>query len=151
VTHAQAPQPFSRFSRCPRAALLGAILFLSFFPSAFPEEQTSPASRPAAVLDSMPHFKRISEFALSPDGARVAYIANFANQKRIVAPVDSGHAKQSKQVPTYLSDGSWMEFFAYHRLLRTDYPHLDITSSVILTRPLATVVQRFGRTKGVSD
>lgn len=78
---------FSRFSRFPRAALLSAILFLSFSPSAFPQEQFSPASRAAAVLDSMPHFERVREVALSPDGARVAYIAN---QKLIVAPVGGG-------------------------------------------------------------
>ena len=39
----------------------------------------------------MPHFKRISEFALSADGARVAYIAN---QKLIVAPVGGGPVQE---------------------------------------------------------
>src|SRR5579862_6860622 len=47
------------------------IAFLNF--SSASDETTQP-SRAAAVLDSMPHAKRISEAAISPDGTRVAYI-----------------------------------------------------------------------------
>src|SRR5580692_11724474 len=32
--------------------------------------------RPASVLDSMPHAKRIDQVALSPDGTQVAFISN---------------------------------------------------------------------------
>jgi dipeptidyl aminopeptidase/acylaminoacyl peptidase len=38
-------------------------------------QQTAP-SRAAVVLDSLPHAKKIAQVALSPDGARVAYIVD---------------------------------------------------------------------------
>jgi dipeptidyl aminopeptidase/acylaminoacyl peptidase len=40
----------------------------------FAQDGTAAASRAAAVLDSMPQAKRISQVALSPDGLQVAYI-----------------------------------------------------------------------------
>ena len=54
--------------------LLSVIAFLFLCASVFAQEQTAAASRAAHVLDSMPHAKRISEAALSPDGTQVAYI-----------------------------------------------------------------------------
>ena len=39
-------------------------------------QEPAPSSRAAAVLDSMPKAKRISEVAISPDGALVAYIVD---------------------------------------------------------------------------
>jgi dipeptidyl aminopeptidase/acylaminoacyl peptidase len=51
------------------ALLLGCV-------SVFAQEKPEAPSRAAAVLDSMPHAKRISEVALSPDGAQVAYIVD---------------------------------------------------------------------------
>ncbi len=44
--------------------------------SLFAQNSTPAISRAAAVLDSMPHAKRISDVALSPDGTRVAYIVD---------------------------------------------------------------------------
>ena len=38
--------------------------------------QDSAPSRAAAVLDSMPHAKRVGEVALSPDGSQVAYVVD---------------------------------------------------------------------------
>ena len=42
----------------------------------FAQEANPIASRPAAVLDSMPHAREISEVAISPDGTQVAYIVD---------------------------------------------------------------------------
>ena len=42
----------------------------------FAQDSTSAISHAAAVLDSMPHAKRISDVALSPDGTQVAYIVD---------------------------------------------------------------------------
>jgi dipeptidyl aminopeptidase/acylaminoacyl peptidase len=40
-------------------------------------QESAPAdSRASAVLDSMPHSKKVDEAALSPDGSKVAYIAD---------------------------------------------------------------------------
>src|ERR1700684_768611 len=44
--------------------------------SLFAQDSTPATSHAAAVLDSMPHAKRISDVALSPDGTRVAYIVD---------------------------------------------------------------------------
>ena len=42
----------------------------------FAQEANSTGSRAAAVLDSMPHARRISQAAISPDGIQVAYIVD---------------------------------------------------------------------------
>ena len=42
----------------------------------FAQAANSTASRAAAVLDSMPHARRISQAAISPDGTQVAYIVD---------------------------------------------------------------------------
>lgn len=44
--------------------------------SLFAQDRTAAPSRAEAVLDSMPHAKRISQVALSPDGTQVAYIVD---------------------------------------------------------------------------
>jgi dipeptidyl aminopeptidase/acylaminoacyl peptidase len=51
-----------------------ALLFIAF--PLFGQDASSDASRAAAVLDSMPQAKRISEVAVSPDGTQVAYIVD---------------------------------------------------------------------------
>jgi dipeptidyl aminopeptidase/acylaminoacyl peptidase len=56
--------------------LLCALASLLICASVFAEDQTTAASRAAAILDSMPHAKRIDQVALSPDGTQVAYIVN---------------------------------------------------------------------------
>src|SRR6516162_8135546 len=50
-------------------------------------QEPSTRSRAALVVDSMPRAERISEVALSPDGTRVAYVANG---KLTVATVNGG-------------------------------------------------------------
>jgi len=57
----------SRFSR-----VLTAIVILCAASSAMGESPS--ASRVAAVIDAMPHAKRVEQATISPDGARVAYI-----------------------------------------------------------------------------
>ncbi|MGA9509977.1 MAG: S9 family peptidase [Candidatus Sulfotelmatobacter sp.] len=44
--------------------------------SLFGQDSTPATSHAAAILDSMPHAKRISDVALSPDGTQVAYIVD---------------------------------------------------------------------------
>ncbi|MGH9494180.1 MAG: prolyl oligopeptidase family serine peptidase [Candidatus Sulfotelmatobacter sp.] len=51
--------------------LLPALLFFPLTIAA----QTAP-SRAATVIDSMPHFKRIEQAAISPDGTHVAYVVD---------------------------------------------------------------------------
>ncbi len=53
--------------------LLCAVAFSIACGSIFAQAAAAP-SRAAAVLDAMPHAKKIDEVALSPDGSRVAYI-----------------------------------------------------------------------------
>jgi len=60
----------------PRITLVFAAIFLAVAFPAFSQDPPTPSSRAAAVLDSMPHTKRIGDLALSPDGTRVAYLAN---------------------------------------------------------------------------
>ncbi|MFZ1930599.1 MAG: hypothetical protein WAU50_15775, partial [Candidatus Sulfotelmatobacter sp.] len=65
--------------------------------SLFAQDSTPAASRAAAVLDSMPHAKRITDVALSPDGTEVAYIVdkkltvtNVAGQSSQLIAVEGG-------------------------------------------------------------
>jgi dipeptidyl aminopeptidase/acylaminoacyl peptidase len=58
------------------SVLLCAIASLLLCALVFAEDQSSAPSRAAAILDSMPHAKRIDQVALSPDGTQVAYIVN---------------------------------------------------------------------------
>src|SRR5580704_11122411 len=72
-------------SRC--SVLFCAAACLLLCNSLFGQDQAATPSRAAAVLDSMPHAKRIGQVALSPDGNRVAY---FANGKLAVIPASGG-------------------------------------------------------------
>jgi dipeptidyl aminopeptidase/acylaminoacyl peptidase len=59
---------------CKFSPTLLAIL-ISFLCASLPTRAQSPApSRAAAILDSMPHAKRIEQASISPDGTQVAYI-----------------------------------------------------------------------------
>jgi dipeptidyl aminopeptidase/acylaminoacyl peptidase len=72
------------------ALCLGFVLL--FVPdSLFAQEQTAAPSRAEAVLDSMPHARRIGQVALSPDGAWIAY---FADRKLSVMPVRGGSSQE---------------------------------------------------------
>jgi dipeptidyl aminopeptidase/acylaminoacyl peptidase len=57
------------------STLLWAAGMILICASVFAQGQTD-SSRAAAVLDSMPHAKRIDQVALSPDGTQVAYIVD---------------------------------------------------------------------------
>jgi dipeptidyl aminopeptidase/acylaminoacyl peptidase len=63
------------------------------------------SSHAAAVLDSMPHAKRVGAVTISPNGAWIAY---FSNRKLSIAPVNGGLA-QIISVPgdLPLRDLSW--------------------------------------------
>src|ERR1700733_420960 len=70
-----------------RSVLFCAAAFLVAFVSVFAQEGARSPSRAAAALDTMPGAKKIDEVALSPDGSRVAYIADG---KLAVVPVAGG-------------------------------------------------------------
>jgi dipeptidyl aminopeptidase/acylaminoacyl peptidase len=53
-----------------------AVLFLQIQLWAWAQDQRPAPSRAAAVLDSMPHAKKIDQVAISPDGTLVAYIVD---------------------------------------------------------------------------
>lgn len=72
-------------------AAICAILLFHSSATVFAQQKTDPSSRAAAILDSMPRAKRISQVALSPDGTRIAYIAN---QKLTVAAVDGNSSHE---------------------------------------------------------
>src|SRR5271163_3361824 len=62
-------------------ALFCAVACVELCTSAFAQERSATPShaipsRAAAVLDAMPHAKRIGEVAMSPDGMEVAYITD---------------------------------------------------------------------------
>ncbi len=69
------------------------------------QDQTAPPSRVATILDAMPLAKRIGEVALSPDGTRVAYIANGKLQ---IIPATGGTAQTiSVEHNLSLRSASW--------------------------------------------
>jgi dipeptidyl aminopeptidase/acylaminoacyl peptidase len=72
-------------------ALICALAFVYFSAPAFAQHKTESSSRASAILDSMPRTKRISQAALSPDGTRVAYIAD---QKLTVAATDGSSSHE---------------------------------------------------------
>src|SRR5208337_4666068 len=55
--------------------------------SLWAQDQDPARSRAAAVLNSMPHAKKIGQVALSPDGTQVAYIVDG---QLTVTPVSGG-------------------------------------------------------------
>jgi dipeptidyl aminopeptidase/acylaminoacyl peptidase len=142
MTHAPAPHIFSGLFL--RAALTSTILLSTVLPCAFPQDST-PASRAAAVLDSMPHIKRISDVALSPDGARVAYLING---KINVISIDGGPVQEialksdlSLRDVTWSSDSKLLAFVA-------DLPG-DVPSAQIWTvAPGGTALTQHAELKG---
>ena len=54
-----------------RLALCGVVLTVCLVSTS---AQSSPPSHAATVIDSMPHFQRIQETVISPDGTQVAYV-----------------------------------------------------------------------------
>jgi dipeptidyl aminopeptidase/acylaminoacyl peptidase len=59
-----------------RTALFCAVAPALICTPVFPQDRAAAPSRAAAVLDSVPHAKKIDEVALSPDGTEVAYIVS---------------------------------------------------------------------------
>jgi hypothetical protein len=69
------------------AALLCALAALLHCVTLLAQDQDPAPSRAAAVLNSMPHAKKIDQVALSPDGTQVAYIVDG---QLTVTPVRGG-------------------------------------------------------------
>jgi len=72
-----------------RLLLFGVVASVSICAPIF--AQNSTPSRAAAIIDSMPHAKKISEAALSPDAMQVAYIVD----DKLTVTSASGGASQS--------------------------------------------------------
>src|SRR5271156_5313032 len=72
------------------SALFCAAVSLLICVSLFAQDQTAP-SRAAAVLDAMPHARKIDQVALSPDGTQVAYIV-YGELNVVPAVGGSSHA-----------------------------------------------------------
>ena len=94
---------------CALAASLHCVPLLA-------REQDHAATRAAAVLDSMPHAKKIDQVALSPDGTQVAYIVDG---QLTVTPVGGGslHAisvegKLPLREVTWSADSKQLAFLA---------------------------------------
>jgi dipeptidyl aminopeptidase/acylaminoacyl peptidase len=95
-----------RSKLCTGYSLLLCVLALFFScVSAFAQEKSQAPSHAAAVLDAMPHAKRISEVALSPDGAQVAYIVD----DKLTVTSSAGEAAQTIAVEGNLAlrDVTW--------------------------------------------
>jgi dipeptidyl aminopeptidase/acylaminoacyl peptidase len=88
-----------------RSTLLSAVATLLMCSAVAAQNQSASASRAAAVLDSMPHAKRIGDVALSPDGTRIAYMAN---QKLEVMLASGGPSREVSVVGNLpLRDVTW--------------------------------------------
>jgi dipeptidyl aminopeptidase/acylaminoacyl peptidase len=86
-------------------AIYCGIVSMQLCDFAFGQDRDAAHSRAAAVVDSLPRAKRIAEVALSPDGTRVAYIAE---QKLMVIPAAGGLAQQiSVKDNLALRDVAW--------------------------------------------
>jgi dipeptidyl aminopeptidase/acylaminoacyl peptidase len=72
------------------AALLCGVACVLICSCLFAQDQAAAASRAAAVLDSMPHAKRLGQVALSLDGTQVAY---FVDRKLAIMPASGGSSQ----------------------------------------------------------
>jgi dipeptidyl aminopeptidase/acylaminoacyl peptidase len=72
----------------------------------FARDGAAPFSRAEAVLDTMPHVKKISQVALSPDATQVAYIVDGA---LVVMPSSGGNSQHRVAVADNLKlrDVAW--------------------------------------------
>jgi dipeptidyl aminopeptidase/acylaminoacyl peptidase len=85
--------------------LLCAIMSVLLCVSLFAQDQTTATSRAEAVLDSMPHAKRIGQVALSSDGTRVAY---FADRKLSLMSARGGSSQEvAVESDLRLRDVAW--------------------------------------------
>ena len=82
---------YPRTNPCSRRLLLfGVVASLLISAPIFAQDSTP--SRAAAIIDSIPHAKKISEVALSPDGIEVAYIVD---DKLTVTSASGGASKST--------------------------------------------------------
>ena len=75
---------------CTFSFALCAIILMSLGAALPAWGQSTSPSRAAAVIDSMPHAKRIDQTAISPDGTQVAYIIDG---ELAVMPANGGTAR----------------------------------------------------------
>jgi len=96
---------------CALAASLQCVPLLA-------QDQAPAPSRAAAVLDSMPHAKKIDQVAISPDGTKVAYVVDG---QLTVTPVGGGsgfplaisvEGKLSLREVTWSADSKQLAFLA---------------------------------------
>ena len=86
-----------------RSIVFSITAFLLICGSLFAQDETA-RSRAAAVLDSMPHGKKIDQVALSPDGSQVAYIVDG---KITVTLVGGGSSHPIVEGNLALRDVAW--------------------------------------------
>jgi len=103
-------------SHCRHVVVLFCATLFSFSNGFALGQDNSARARAVAVLDSMPHVKRISGVAISPDGTRVAYIMQH---KLTVARSDGGPSQEisvQNDLPlrdvTWSADGKLLAFLA---------------------------------------
>src|SRR5271168_2729407 len=72
------------------SVLFSAVAAMVICASLFAQERAAAPSRAAAVIDSMPHAKKIDQVAISPDGTQVGFIASG---QLAVIPVGGGPAR----------------------------------------------------------
>jgi len=99
-----------------RYATLVACLTTSFLSIHVSAQTTHTASRAAAVLDSMPHAKKIDQVAISPDGTQVAYVVNG---ELMLTPAKGGtphsiaaEGKPALREPAWSRDSKQIAFIA---------------------------------------
>ncbi len=73
-----------------RAIRFCSVVLVLTLPSVFAQDRTATVSRAVAVLDSMPHAKRVGQVALSSDGTQVAYTVDG---ELAVIPAGGGSAR----------------------------------------------------------
>jgi len=120
------------------AALLCAFAASLYCAPLLAQNQAAAPSRAAAVLDSMPHAKKIDHVVLSPDGTQVAYIVDG---QLTVTPVRGGSLQEiSVEGKLPLRDVTWSadsKHLAFLADLPGDIPTAQVWTAAIDGRPPA--------------
>src|SRR5271169_1625822 len=94
--------------------------------------ESTPSSRAASVIDSMPHAERIDQAAISPDGTQVAYI--IAGELAVI-PASGGTAHPiAVEGKLALRDVSWSQDskqIAFIADLPGDVPAAQVLTSAL--------------------
>jgi dipeptidyl aminopeptidase/acylaminoacyl peptidase len=90
---------------CSRLAALCAAASLLVGVTLSAQDAPAAPSRAATVLDSMPHAKRISEVALSPDGSQVAYVVD--GQLSVIPAAGGASQAIGLESKLQLRDAAW--------------------------------------------